>query len=179
MTLDFSIQLSPNYTSLTGGTGSSRHPLLAQWLSHNEEQIGGLNVIVEIDEAKFGRRKYHRGRLITGQWLFGGIERHTGRFFVVPVEQRSSQIFTPIILRHIAPGTIIHSDCCKAYNELKEHYTHQVVNHSEHFVDPHTGVHTQNIERVWRDIRHAIPKFGTRNYHYVHYLAEFVFKRTF
>lgn len=43
----------------------------------NHKQIGGNNIIVEIDEAKFGRRKYHRGRLITGQWLFGGIERGT------------------------------------------------------------------------------------------------------
>ncbi|XP_071576224.1 uncharacterized protein [Temnothorax nylanderi] len=154
--------------------------LLAQWLLRNEEQIGGSNIVVEIDQAKFGRRKYHRGRLITGQWLFGGVERHTGRFFVVPVEQRSSQILIPNILRFIAPGTVIHSDCWRAYNELKNYnYTHRVVNHSENFVDPHTGVHTQNIERLWRDIRSVIPKYGTRNYHYVHYLAEFLFKRKY
>ncbi|RLU25466.1 hypothetical protein DMN91_001622 [Ooceraea biroi] len=151
--------------------------LLAQWLLHNEEQIGGPNVVVEIDEAKFGRRKYHRGRLITGQWLFGGVERHTGRFFVVPVKQRSSQILIPIVRRFIAPGTIILRDCWKAYNNLKNYnYIHCVVNHSENFVDPHTGAHTQNIERLWRDIRHGVPRYGTRDYHYVHYLAEFIFK---
>ena len=48
-----------------------------QWLINEQPQIGGDGIIVEIDEAKFGRRKYNRGRLITGQWLFGGIERRT------------------------------------------------------------------------------------------------------
>lgn len=42
-------------------------------------------VIVEIDESKFGRRKYNRGR-VEGQWLFGGFLRGTGRVFIVPVE---------------------------------------------------------------------------------------------
>jgi len=37
-----------------------------QWLMHNQKQIGGDGIIVKIDEAKFGRRKYHRGRLIAG-----------------------------------------------------------------------------------------------------------------
>jgi len=46
-----------------------------QWLINKQPQIGGNGLIVEIDEAKFGRRKYNRRRLITGQWLFGGIER--------------------------------------------------------------------------------------------------------
>lgn len=37
--------------------------------------LGGPDIIVEIDKAKFGCRKYHRGKLITGQWLFGGVEQ--------------------------------------------------------------------------------------------------------
>ena len=39
------------------------------------EPLGGLGVIVEIDEVKFGKRKYHRGRLVEGHWVLGGIER--------------------------------------------------------------------------------------------------------
>lgn len=52
-----------------------------------------------------------------------------------------------------------------------------VVNHKENFVDPITGVHTQNIERIWREMRANIPRFGIREYHYEAYLAEFVFKK--
>jgi hypothetical protein len=52
------------------------------------EKIGGVGKIVEIDESKFGKRKYHRGHRVEGQWVFGGYERGTGRVFMVPVEFR-------------------------------------------------------------------------------------------
>ncbi|XP_076082558.1 uncharacterized protein LOC143053655 [Mytilus galloprovincialis] len=44
-------------------------------LEIDSEKIGGENVIVEIDESKFGKRKYHKGRRVEGQWVFGDIER--------------------------------------------------------------------------------------------------------
>lgn len=150
-----------------------------QWLE-NKHQIGGNGIIVEIDEAKFGRRKYNRGRLITGQWLFGGIERHTKKMFVIPVPSRKSDVLLPLIRKYIAAGSIIYSDCWKAYDQIdKTIYQHGVVNHSKNFVDPDTGIHTQNIERLWRDIRGNIPRYGRREYHFEYYLAEFAFKRTF
>ena len=31
--------------------------------------------VVEIEEAKFGKRKHNKGRLLAGQWIVGGIER--------------------------------------------------------------------------------------------------------
>lgn len=151
-----------------------------QWLLHNENKIGGNGIIVEIDEAKFGRRKYNRGRLITGQWLFGGIERRTKKMFVVPVPSRKADVLLPLIRQHIAPESIIYSDCWKAYQNIdKEMYQHYTVNHSNNFVDPHTGCHTQNIERLWRDIRGVVPRYGRKENHFNHYLAEFIFKKTF
>lgn len=151
-----------------------------QWLMHNQKQIGGDGIIVEIDEAKFGRRKYHRGRLITGQWLFDGIQRDTKKMFVVPVISRKAEILLPLIQKYIAPGSIIYSDCWKAYEQIdKNIYQHHTVNHSENFVDPRTGIHTQNIEREWRNIRGIIPRYGCREYHFNHYIAEFMFKKTF
>lgn len=150
-----------------------------EWLITNQSQIGGDGIIVEIDEAKFGRRKYNRGRLIQGQWLFGGIERITKKMFVLPVVSRKAKILQPLIQKYIAPGSIIYSDCWKAYHQLNIMYQHETVNHKKHFVDPNTGVHTQNIERVWRDIRGVIPRYGRKEEHFNHYLAEFLFKKTF
>lgn len=53
------------------------------------------------------------------------------------------------------------------------------VNHSENFVDPVTGGHTQNIGRLWRDMRGAIPRYEITEKYYTHYLAEFLFKRLY
>ncbi|XP_029053136.1 uncharacterized protein LOC114880853 isoform X2 [Osmia bicornis bicornis] len=153
--------------------------LMNKWLMCKQNPIGGNGIIVEIDEA-FGRRKYHRGRLITGQWLFGGIQRGTKNMFVVPVVSRSAEVLLLLIEKYIAPGSIIYSDCWKAYKKIdKKIYQHSVVNHSENFVDPNTGIHTQNIERLWRDIRGGIPQYGRIEYHFHHYLAEFIFKKTY
>jgi len=38
------------------------------------ERIGGPGNVVEIDESKFGKRKFNKGRHVDGVWVFGGIE---------------------------------------------------------------------------------------------------------
>ena len=40
-------------------------------------------------------------------------------------------------------------------------------------------IHTQNIERSWRNVRGAIPRYGKKEGHMIGYLAEFMFKRHF
>ncbi|RLU14819.1 hypothetical protein DMN91_012706 [Ooceraea biroi] len=172
-------QLEMSSKSVVDWTNFCRE-LLAQWVENDRKLLGGPEIIVEVDEAKSGRRKYNRGRVIRGQWIFGTTERNSNRIFVIPIEDRSAATLTTIIRQHIAPGTIIHSDSWKGYTGLTEfNYIHRTVNHSQNFVDPTMGVHTQNIERLWRDMRAALPRFGTSQNHYMHYLAEFVFKKQY
>ena len=67
------------------------------------------------------------------------------------VQQRDATTLLPIIQAHTAPGTIIHSDEWRAYSRvasLANIASHSTVNHSLHFVDPGTGTHTQNIEKL-------------------------------
>jgi len=55
-------------------------------IEDESEQIGGVGMRVEVDESKFGRRKYHTGRRVDGVWVFGGIERDSNFpncFFVI------------------------------------------------------------------------------------------------
>ncbi|KAL7723806.1 hypothetical protein ACLKA6_002977 [Drosophila palustris] len=149
-------------------------------LSNSRQQIGGPGKIVEIDEAKVGKRKYNCGRVVQGQWVFGGIERESGDFFILPVEHRDTATLLAIIQERVADGSTIMSDCWKAYNCLAEEgFVHQTVNHSKNFVDPETRAHTQNIERLWRDMRDHIPRFGRKKYHFIGYLAKFQFQKKF
>jgi hypothetical protein len=63
-----------------------------------EEQIGGEGIVVEIDESKFGKRKYHRGHPVEGAWVFGGVERTPERcIFLVQVEKRDKETLLPLI----------------------------------------------------------------------------------
>ncbi|KAG0439867.1 hypothetical protein DMUE_2144 [Dictyocoela muelleri] len=48
---------------------------------NNSCKIGGEGVKVEIDETKFGKRKYNRGRQVDGVWVLGGVERSNGEKF--------------------------------------------------------------------------------------------------
>jgi hypothetical protein len=77
-----------------------RH-VCAEHFQRNPVVIGGPGIEVEIDESKFGRRKYNRGRWQEGHWVFGGIERGSGRSFMVEVPQRNAATLLPIIQQYI------------------------------------------------------------------------------
>lgn len=159
--------------------------VLIDWAFENscKEKLGGEGTVVEIDEAKFGTRKHNKGRVIDGQWVFGGVERGTKKMFLIAVPDRKAKTLLKLIKAKIAPKTSIYSDCWKSYKGIekleKMGYIHNTVNHSENFVDPTTGAHTQTIERSWREVRCAVPKYGKRKAHYAGYLAEYIFKRIF
>lgn len=142
------------------------------------EPIGGLGVTVEIDESKFGKRKYNKGRAVEGQWVFGGVDRSTGEVFAVPVDKRDAATLIPIIQRWIKPGTTIISDCWRAYNSLTElGYIHLTVNHSENYVDPITGAHTNRIESTWRAIKSDYKSSGRRKKYFASYMAVYMFRK--
>ena len=130
-----------------------------------QPKIGGPGRIVEVDEAKFGKRKYQRGRIVPGSWVIGGVERQTNKCFldVCPNNRRSERILLPIILQHVAPGTTIITDKWKAYINLDRHgFIHHDVNHSRNFVDPQTGAHTNTIEGTWTHVKNRAQRRGGR-----------------
>ena len=69
--------------------------------------IGGPGQVVEVDESKFGKRKYHRGRHVDGHWVFGGIEQGSRDAFMMVVPDQSKNTLMPIITQYIRPGTTI------------------------------------------------------------------------
>ena len=56
------------------------------------DKIGGNNIIVEIDESKFGKRKYHRGHKVEGVWIIGMVERtEQKRIKLMVVDDRTAE----------------------------------------------------------------------------------------
>ena len=54
-------------------------------LFQRREKIGRPGKLVQIDESKIGKRKYHRGHVVEEQWVFGGIEEDSRKCFIVTV----------------------------------------------------------------------------------------------
>lgn len=81
------------------------------WVTINSStKIGGRNKIVEIDEAKFGRRKYNLGRVKEDTWLFGDTDRETKKLFI----ERTTE-------KHLTVSKIkIRTGLFKSYNCLEE-----------------------------------------------------------
>lgn len=157
---------------------------VAQYFVTNPLKIGGPGIVVEIDETVITKRKYHRGSLrAEEQWFFGGVERGSGRCFIVPVPKRDAATLLPIIQQYIHPGTTIMSDKWAAYNridQLPELYEHYTVNHSENFVDSDTGAHTQTIEGTWAQFkRRHKEEMGTSRTHFLSYIYLFSWRRHF
>jgi hypothetical protein len=138
---------------------------------------------IQIDEARFaGRRKYNRGRMLSGDnpplsedsdadvknnrnhgrridgsWVFGLKQGSDCRYFYVQHRDRNTLI--PIIKRECETGSVIHSDEWPAYGNLNViGYSHLTVNHQRNYVDPVTGINTQAIERPWLDVKIGILK---------------------
>ena len=126
---------------------------------HRNRKIGGEGLIVEIDETKLFVRKYHRGRLTKkSEWAFGGKCRQTKQFFVRFVRYRNRETLEAILLENVLLGTTIFSDKWAAYRRLQEiGFNHGTVNHSQHFVDPDTGVNTNLVENMWRWLKADMP----------------------
>ena len=91
------------------------------WL-HNQEPIGGTDIIDEIDETYFVKRKYDRGRQLRDVWLFRGVERISKKKFIIPLHEegqdRSSRTLIPLIKQYIRPGSIVISDGRTSYRTV-------------------------------------------------------------
>ena len=112
--------------------------------------IGSEGIVVEIDEPKF-HNPHTDDPHINAQvsWVFGSVERIAERHvFIEHIENQSANTLLAIIHHRVYPGSIILSDCWKAYDNIQSELglKHWQVNHSHTFVDPLTGAHTNTIE---------------------------------
>lgn len=148
-------------------------------------KVGGPGVIVEIDETKMGKRKYNRGHRVEGVWCVAGIERTPDKkVFVFEVEDRKTETLKRIISENVHVGSVIYTDGWKGYKKACEElgFIHKIVNHSRHYKDPVTGVHTNTIEGINNGLKISIThRNRTKNikYHLLYYIWKRQYKKQY
>ena len=102
-------------------------------------ELGGHNVVVEVDESFITPWKGRHGRL--NWWLFGATERCPNISFLSLCRQRIAVVLITMIRRHVRPGTTIMSDMWRAYRARRNgiqaqrlfFYLYFMINHTYHF----------------------------------------------
>ena len=51
-------------------------------IMNSNEQIGGKDIVVEIDKSKFAKRKYNAGHRVVGGWVFWGRDTENKRKYL-------------------------------------------------------------------------------------------------
>lgn len=135
--------------------------MLFQIVQDINNEVGLLGIqkgsIVEVDESLIGIRKYNRGRFKNCKWIIGMIERGTNNVRFEHVEMRDRETLLNLLKKYVHKNATIITDCWKGYEGLNAHFSrHQTVNHSQNFISPETGAHTQSIENQWHLIKRRI-----------------------
>ena len=107
--------------------------------------------------------KYNRGRRAPDVWVFGVICCNTrpARGYYEVVTKRDCATLLPILTKCLLPGTEVHTHDWAAYGNLEQHLPnlvarHRVVVHADNFVDPISGVYTQEAESAWAILKGPI-----------------------
>ena len=119
--------------------------------------------------------------MLSGQWVFGGIDVDTKDIFMIPVQNQTAATLRPLIEQYILPGTTVHSDEWASYNLIPSTtFQHPTVNHGIDFVNTTTGVHTQTIESSWGQAKKRMRNSMTTNPELLDtHLAEICWRKKF
>ena len=115
---------------------------------------------VELDESYFGGvRKGRRGRGATGKVVVFGILKRGGKVFTKVVNDTKAVTLMPLIVRKVAPDSVVYTDCYRSYNALDvSNFHHHRINHSALFA---TGKnHINGIENFWNQAKRVLRKYN-------------------
>ncbi|CAG8657255.1 22265_t:CDS:2, partial [Dentiscutata erythropus] len=119
--------------------------------------ISGPNIIVEIDETKIGKRKYHRGYRVDGMWVIGEVER---------TEEKNISLNQYL------------TEQLKYYLRIEVlDVSHNEVNYSQGFINHETGTHTNTIEGLWNGLKLRVPPCNKTKDKITNHLHEFIWRR--
>jgi len=184
-----SLQTTVHHLDISSRTAVDYYQYLrdiCSWkLINHPIQLGGPGKEVQIDESLLVKAKYHRGRNARRRdsWVFGAYDVAEQMGYITYVAKRDAATLLPIIQRVVAPGSVVISDEWAAYRgiqNLPQNYDHRTVNHSQNFVNPITGAHTNNVESYWKRAKAVFKRMnGTSKDMVPSYLDEFMWRERF
>lgn len=175
-----------NSVSISKNTGVKLAKLIREAIRRkldNSPEILGTDGIVEIDETLIAKkRKNNCGRVVDQTWLFGAVERGTGKILLSTVESRDAATLGKCIKQFINENAVVYSDQWAAYLSYFGDVgtqSHETVNHSKNFLNPkNPQIHTQTIEGLWSILKKWLfVKNLRRRDHLELYLGEFILRR--
>ena len=152
-----------------------RQVIAAQLNLHAEEMLGGE---IELDESYFGgARKGKRGRGAAGKVIVFGILKRGDRVYTKVIDDTKTNTLMPIILKKIAPDSIVYTDCYRSYNALDvSGFHHHRINHSTHFAEQKHN-HINGIENFWSQAKRVLRKYnGIPKQHFHLFIKECEFR---
>jgi len=114
--------------------------------------------------------------------VFGGIERGTNNWFLVPIQDRSRETLLELVEQWILPGSLIVTDGSPAYNDIpalrQGVYMHESVNREHSRVASHDeDVHMRTLGSLWIKARKKLrSQRGTSKDHWPSAIKEFVWR---
>jgi transposase-like protein len=153
-------------------------------------KVGGPGSTVEADETVIGgklknmhgRRRREMGLAREGAYnrnktiVMGVLDRDARqvRATVLPAARRSTM--EAMVRNHVEPGTTMMTDAHVGYDQLKNYFPHEVINHMEAYV--RGQVHTNGIENFWSLLKRGLngTYVSVEPFHLFRYVDEQVFR---
>jgi transposase len=125
----------------------------------SDDPLGGEGSTVQIDETLIGGRVIGQGmgpHADQKQTVMGMLEVD-GELITRVIPNRTKKTIQPVIMEHVLPGTIIHTDEHHGYKGINMRgYRHQTVCHSHgEYVSPY-GATVNSIEGFWNILKRGI-----------------------
>src|SRR6202453_1898797 len=152
-------------------------------------KLGGGGAPVEVDETFIGgkARFMHRAKRERMSSLGGmqggqgkavvmGLLERGGKVKAAVIPHRKESIPEQIVREMVEPGAEVHTDEFPGYHNLKDGFTHKVINHLEGYVKE--SVHTNGIENFWSCLKRGIggTYVAVEPFHLFRYVDEQAFR---
>ena len=147
---------------------------------------GKLDGVVEVDETFIGgkarnmhtakRRERIQGRGATGKTVVMGMLQRGGKVKAKVIAERDKKTLHGEVLANVEKDSHVMTDELLSYYGLNEHYTHNVINHAEKYVDG--IVHTNGMENFWALLKRGLggTYVAVEPFHLFRYIDEQAFR---